>query len=84
MTETVTTVVADAATLPDMLETDRLALIGTMTSANGPRALLRNGIGRIRVVNIGDTLFAGRVIAIDDTRVVLSGLDGEHVLELPY
>ena len=82
MTSMTNSVVARAATVVDVLPLDQMALVGTIVKPDGAQAILRNGIGYIRLVSVGDTTLSGRITAIDERSVILNGMDGELVLQM--
>lgn len=61
--------VAAQATIPGALAMDGLALLGTVTSASRPVALLRTRRGGIERVTLGDSVGGARVAAITDGAV---------------
>ena len=60
MTSMTNNVVAQAATVVDVLPLDQMALVGTIVKPDGTQAILRNGIGYVRLVSVGDTTLSGR------------------------
>ena len=83
MTQDSNTVVASAATQNDVLPTDQLSVLGTLMTPTGPRAILRTSNGHVRTVSVGDRTFNGQVVAIGESRVILNGLVGQTVLDMP-
>ena len=82
MTSMTNNVVAQVATVVDVLPLDQMALIGTIVKPDGTQAILRNGIGYVRLVSVGDTTLSGRITAIDEQSVILTGMDGQLVLQM--
>ena len=68
--------VAAEATTEQTLPLDETALLGTVTTPQGPMALLRTRRGRIEKVRPGDQVGGDRVAAITDgvVHVVRNGL----------
>ena len=60
-----------------------IALIGTFGLETAPRALIRLPGGDIARVTRGDAIAGGTVLAIDQSRLILSRMGRELVLELP-
>lgn len=76
--------VAEVATQAGVLKNrSRLTLIGVMGSSEAPRALLITPAGRTLNVAIGDRTPRGKVVAIDETSVVLNGGSGTTRLSMP-
>lgn len=84
MTSTHTSVVASAATDQSVLPLNELVLVGTFTGPAGALAVIRNRLGTVRTVRTGDTLWSGRVTAIDETQVILDGIGGRQVLSITH
>lgn len=59
------------ATSPRILQRSRLALIGLFGRKDDLTALFRKPSGAIRRARPGDTLRSGRVMAIDETGVMM-------------
>lgn len=70
-------IVATHATTPDALVEHRLAVIGFLQGPDGTAALLRSSRGRIARVEVGDTAFGVRIVAIDEARIVLNDRWGQ-------
>ena len=62
--------VARSATMPQVLDTGEMALIGLSGGAKSYHALVRLPGGRIKKVAAGDHLSWGRVVAIDENGLV--------------
>ena len=71
-----------AATVRGALPLGQMTLIGTLTGAKPPRALLRLPSGTVRTVSVGDTVGGQTLTAIDDARVVLTEGSDSQVLTL--
>ncbi|PJI91484.1 hypothetical protein BC777_0312 [Yoonia maricola] len=77
-------VAGTAATMPDALALNQLAVIGVMDAYDGTAALLRSARGQIARVTVGDRAFGVRVTAIGDTQVLLTDRWGQtKSLQLP-
>ena len=74
---------ADLATQKGALPLGSLQLIGTFTSDNTRRALLRQAGGRVTTVSVGKKLRQGTVIAINEGAVVLNTAQGTQTLRIP-
>ncbi|QQA44111.1 pilus assembly protein PilP [Pelagovum pacificum] len=83
MEEQTNETVASAATDSGAIDTRDTILVGLITSADGPRAMLRYPEGTIDTVAPGDLTQAGRVVAIDQVQVVLQGQRGQRILTMP-
>ena len=64
------------ATTADVLELDRLTLIGLMTTAEGPAALIRAANGKVERIVPGMRALGVTVTAIGETQVLVTGSDG--------
>lgn len=76
-------VTADAATQRGALPLRRLHLIGVAGAPDARRAMVRTPGGQIKTVQVGDEIRQGRVVAIDEDAVILSGPTGAQTLRLP-
>lgn len=83
MTEKTNETTADLATQRGALPLRTLQLIGIAGPEDAPRALLRTSAGQTRLVQVGDTLRQGTIIAIGADRIVLNGGLGQRTLTLP-
>lgn len=75
--------VGDLATKPRVLRRGDLELIGLFGPSGDLSALLRKPNGSIARVKAGDALSAGRVVAIDETGVMLQKNGRTWRLALP-
>lgn len=71
------------ATKEGLLDTNQMALIGTMGTEIARRALIRLPSGRIRQVTVGDTLRGRRIDAIQTDRLFMSRNGQQSILEMP-
>lgn len=71
------------ATEQGLLDTNQMALIGTMGTEMARRALIRLPSGSIRQVTVGDTLRGRRVDAIEPDRLMMSRNGQQTILEMP-
>ncbi|WP_147105946.1 pilus assembly protein PilP [Tateyamaria sp. syn59] len=83
MSEETNDITADLATQRAALPLRNLQLLGIAGSDSNRRALLRTGGGQTRMVQVGDSLRQGTVIAIGEDRIVLNGGMGQRTLTLP-
>lgn len=74
--------VARTATMKNALNLRDLNLIGIYGSSASRRALVRMGNGRYVKVSVGDRLDGGRVVAIDDSRLVYQKGNRQLALEV--
>ena len=82
MSEKTNSTTAKLATQSGVLPLRSLQLIGTVTSENTRRALLRQADRKITTVSVGDKLRQGTVIAIDEGAVILNTTNGTHTLRI--
>ncbi len=75
--------VARMATQNDVLNRGGTDLIGLFGPKTGLTALVREAGGRIRRVKAGDRLSLGRVLAIDETGVIINRNGQNRRLTLP-
>lgn len=68
ITEETRVAATEEGALP-LLET---VLLGTLTTPNGPKAILRNGFGGVKTVGIGSQINGGEVTAIRDGELFIS------------
>ncbi|WP_159089204.1 pilus assembly protein PilP [Tateyamaria sp. Alg231-49] len=83
MSEKTNSTTAKLATQSGVLPLRSLQLIGTVTSENTRRALLRQADRKIKTVSVGDKLRQGTVVAIDEGIVILNTTNGTHTLRIP-
>lgn len=83
MPEKTNSTTADLATQTGILPLRSLQLIGTFTSENTRRALIRHAGGTIATVTVGDALRQSTVIAIDEGSVILNTAQGTRTLRIP-
>lgn len=84
MSETTSALVADTATLPDILPLDGVTLVGIFNAYDGPAALLRSPRGKIERVSPGAQSMGMTVTAIGTDTVMLTDRAGTtHALALP-
>ncbi|MBY5932279.1 pilus assembly protein PilP [Tateyamaria omphalii] len=83
MSEETNEFTADLATQRGALPLRNLQLLGVAGSDTNRRALLRTAGGQTRMVQVGDSLRQGTVIAIGEDRIVLNGGMGQRTLTLP-
>ncbi|MQQ08952.1 hypothetical protein GFB49_10845 [Epibacterium sp. SM1979] len=75
--------VSREATVANVIDLRKLNLIGISGSANNRRALVRMPSGRIRRVQVGDSIDGGRVTAIDNRRLLYQKRGRNLTLQLP-
>ena len=83
MTEDTPADVAHAASIPDALPLDRLALVGLFSSGADTTALLRTAAGDIVRVAPGDRVGPATITTIDEHRLELSQGGESYVLAMP-
>ncbi|MEM8654493.1 MAG: hypothetical protein AAGF36_07080 [Pseudomonadota bacterium] len=83
MTEKTNETTADLATQRGVLPLRQLQLLGVAGPEDKRRALLRTAGGQTRLVQVGDSLRQGTVVAIGEDQVVLNGGLGQRTLTLP-
>ena len=83
MSDKTNSTTADLATQAGVLPLRSVQLIGTFTSENTRRALLRRAGGDIVTVTVGDRLQPGTVIAIDEGTVIINTPSGTRTLRIP-
>ena len=83
MSEDTNDITADLATQRGALPLRNLQLLGVAGSNDNRRALLRTAGGQTRMVQVGDSLRQGTVMAIGEDRIVLNGGMGQRTLKLP-
>lgn len=75
--------VAKMATTDHAFTRGHTDVIGLFGPRNRMSALIRTPLGAIRRVEIGETLSIGRIVAIDDTGIMLSKNGHNRRLSLP-
>lgn len=84
MSETTPALVAEQATLPNILPLDGVTLIGIFNAHDGPAALLRSSRGKIERVTPGAQAMGMTVTAIGADTVMLTNRAGTtHALAVP-
>lgn len=83
MTKKTNSITADLATQRGALPLRNLQLLGVAGTEDKRRALLRTAGGQTQLVQVGDRLRQGTVVAIGDDRIVLNGGMGQRTLTLP-
>jgi hypothetical protein len=76
MTQPDDSLAAAQATATDVLDLDRLVLIGLFTTSEGPAALIRAADGQVARIVPGAQVLGVTVTAIGDTQVLITGSDG--------
>lgn len=74
---------ADAATEQGLLPERGPALLGIVEGPEGARALIRHADGAVAMVTPGDNTASGRILAVGQGQVVLSGVFRNTVLTMP-
>ena len=82
-TPTISAETRAAATVQADLPRNALALLGTMTGGDAPRALLRYANGRILTVKAGEKAGRDTVMGIEDGRVQLARGRKTYSLTMP-
>ncbi len=73
----------DAATLLGAMPDHGLVLVGTFLKQGGPEALVREPLGKIRSVALGDTICGYTVVAIEDGALYIAQLSRVRKLTVP-